>query len=551
MKEKLKYRPSLFSKLIFSHFAVVLLTLLVMGFLLIHFLENYFYGTSEVEIREQALDVAEKLEDKMKEGEIHEVEETARELSEWLEVKIRVLDNKGTPLIIISPDEEGGSQVIEEEEVGLEEREIEHVLAGNQYTKKVYGPHMQRLLVAIPIVSEVQEEYAGTTFGEIEQETAAESGEEPEELHTHGMVTLSAPLGEIEDTLNHISELIIQAGAIGAVLAGIVAFVLAKKITNPLQIIRTAALNMASGNFRQKINLKSHDEIEDLANTFNYSVEQVEKTINAQKKLEELRRNLVANVSHELRAPLSSMRGYTEIMLDGLIDKEEQDKYLHIILENSEHLSRLVDDLLDLSRLESGELSLYLEEAEPAELAALSMESIKPSCDEKDIELQMDEKHDLPCLIIDRDRVHQIITNLLENAVAHTPSGGKISLNLYLSVGPGKQPAESRDGQPAGLPSSGRMAEESKKNAGEIYVVFEVSDDGAGIPEEDLPYIWERFHKVDKSRRRNRKGTGLGLAITKQLVELHGGTVEAESRLKEGSTFRVYLPANSDSSAFC
>ncbi len=493
MINRFRYRPrSLFGKLILSHFVIVFLTLLIMGFLLTHFIENYFYGTNEVEIREQAMDVADKLEEELKQGDRDEVKSTARELSEWLEVKIRVLDHDGDAVIVVSPEEEKHENPQMQRTaggVGLEESEINDVLQGNQLTKKIYGPYRQRLLVAIPILDD--EESAHPT--------------------PHGMVTLSAPLGEIEATLNYISRLIFYSGLIGATAAGLTAFTLSKKITRPLQVIRNAALNLASGDYQKKIDLNSGDEIEDLAHTFNYSAQQVEITIEEQKKLEELRRNLVANVSHELRAPLSSMQGYTEIMLDGLIEEKEKEKYLRIILENSEHLSRLVDDLMDLSKLESGEMSLHYETISPETVAMLSLESIRPLCSEKDIELQSNIENNPPLINADQNRLHQIITNLLENAVEHSRAGGEIIINLYHN---------------------------------HEHVIIEVIDNGPGIPEKDLPYIWDRFHKVDKSRRRTQKGTGLGLAITKQLVELHHGEIEVESWEEKGSIFRIYLPFN-------
>lgn len=324
-----------------------------------------------------------------------------------------------------------------------------------------------------------------------------------------GAVTLSVPLRGIEETLAQISRLMLYSGIIGVSIAAIVAFSLSKTFAHPLQKMSRAALDMAAGNFHCTVNEESDDEIGGLVKTFNYSVEQVEKNLEEQKRLEDLRRNLVANVSHELKAPLASVRGFSELMLDGLIDEKEKERYLQIILDNSVHLSKLVDDLLTLSHLESGQVVLEQKELNVDDLARWSFDSITPQGDQKGIKLLYNIEPGLPLIIGDRHRLHEVLVNLLENALAYTPPGGEVSLEVYQNQG---------------------------------QVVFEVHDTGCGISGDELPLIFERFYKVDKSRRRSGKGSGLGLAITKQLVELHGGTIEVDSGLNKGSTFRVYLP---------
>ncbi len=486
---------SIFGKLMLSHLVVVGISMIVIGFFLTYLIENYFFSARELEIVGQARDASYLVAEDLAADDLEAVRKTVEALAYSLDAKIRVLNYSRLTILTVDPERDEGFETESEEGVGLEEREIEHVFNGNMLTKKVYGPVMQRVLVAAPILQEVNAESG----------LPGDTGEE----RVLGAVTLSVPLLGIEETLAQISRLILYSGIFGVVIAAIFAFSLSKTFARPLQKINRAALDMAAGNFNCKISEESDDEIGGLIKTFNYSVEQVEKNLEEQKRLESLRRNLVANVSHELKAPLASVRGFSELMLDGLIDEEEKERYLQIILDNSVHLSKLVDDLLTLSHLESGQVTLEWEELNIDDLARWSFDSIVPQGDQKGVKLLYTIEPELPLIRGDRHRLHEVLVNLLENAVEYTPSGGEVSLKIYKEKG---------------------------------QLVFEVHDTGCGISGEELPLIFERFYKVDKSRRRSVKGSGLGLAISKQLVELHGGAIEVESELNKGSIFRVYLP---------
>lgn len=495
---KLPGKPrSLFGKLMLSHLVVVALSLVIIGFFLTYLIENYFFSARELEVVGQARDAAYLVGEDLVNNDLEAVRKTAETLAYSLDAKIRVLNYNR--LLVYTFDPEKDPEVHYngfDDGVGLEEREIDHVFKGNMLTKKVYGPILQRVLVAAPIIRSGYETEIG-------------SRSDQEEPPVIGVVTLSVPLRGIEETITQISRLMLYSGSIGVLIAAIIAFSLSKTLTRPLQKINRAALDMAAGNFRCKIDEESDDEIGGLVKTFNYSVEQVEKTLEEQKRLEKLRRNLVANVSHELKAPLASVRGFSELMLDGLIDESEKEKYLQVILDNSVHLSRLVDDLLVLSHLESGQVSLEKEEVSVESLARWSFESVAPHGESKEIKLNLDLEPSLPVFKGDRHRLHEILVNLLENAIEFTPSGGEVGLKVY------------RDG---------------------TQLVMEVQDTGCGIHDDELPSIFDRFYKVDKSRRRSNRGSGLGLAISRQLAELHGGTIEVESVLGRGSTFRVMLP---------
>ncbi|HHW42157.1 MAG TPA: cell wall metabolism sensor histidine kinase WalK [Syntrophomonadaceae bacterium] len=232
--------------------------------------------------------------------------------------------------------------------------------------------------------------------------------------------------------------------------------------------------------------------------------------ITDKKQLEQLRREFLASVSHELRTPLTLIQGYAEAMADGLAaGVEERRDYANIILEEAKRLRRLVDDLFDLNKISAGRLSLEISDVDIADLVDRVAQKYRSVMDEHNLSLDVDVAEPLPILRADPGRLEQIIGNLLDNAYRHTPPGGQIRITAA--------------------------------QAGKELKVC-VSDTGKGIPAEELPYIWDRFYKVDKSRARSDGGSGLGLSIVKSLVEAHGGRVEASSTPGKGSVFSFYLP---------
>jgi two-component system sensor histidine kinase BaeS len=223
---------------------------------------------------------------------------------------------------------------------------------------------------------------------------------------------------------------------------------------------------------------------------------------------ERLRRNMVADVAHELRTPLSNLRGYLEAISDGVVQPDETT--IRSLSEEAATLSRLIDDLQELSLADAGELKLI---TQPEDIARLIREAVTTSqakATAKGLTFTTDLPEELPEVNIDLHRIRQVLLNLLENAVAHTREGGRITVS-----------ARQRDGQ--------------------VYI--SVADTGEGIPPEDLPMIFERFYRVDKSRTRATGGSGLGLTIAKRLVEAHGGTIEVRSQPGRGSVFTFNLPA--------
>jgi len=237
--------------------------------------------------------------------------------------------------------------------------------------------------------------------------------------------------------------------------------------------------------------------------------------ITAVRRLEKVRKDFVANVSHELRTPLTSIKGYVEALLDGAKDDPEQTlRFLEIILKQTDRLNLILDDLLQLSQIESGQVLFKRDPISLSEVVDRTVALIKPLADKKGHTVTVAMPADLPPVLGDPERLAQVLTNLLDNAVKYTPANGSIHVTAHIA---------------GDLPQ--RMVE------------LRVTDTGLGIPEADRPRVFERFYRVDKARSRELGGTGLGLAIVKHIVEGHGGRVWVEGNQPIGSRFVVWLPA--------
>lgn len=292
----------------------------------------------------------------------------------------------------------------------------------------------------------------------------------------------------------------------GALLAVVIAllftFFLSRRITAPVKALSLAARRLGQGDLSQRLPLKDKGEMGELAQAFNSMASDLERA-------EQLRRNMVADTAHELRTPLSNIRGYLEAIRDG-IKKPDADTICSLE-EEALLLSRLVEDLQELSLAEAGELKLNRQTEDIAALANQAVAAVQAQATTKGLSVSVDMRDKLPPVNIDSRRIGQVLRDLLENAIAHTGNGGSIMVT-----------AEKQDN----------------------WVEISVSDTGEGIPAEDLPNIFERFYRVDKSRTRATGGSGLGLTIAKRLVEAHGGAIEAYSEVGKGSRFSFTIPVS-------
>ncbi|HET8720919.1 MAG TPA: ATP-binding protein, partial [Nitrospira sp.] len=239
------------------------------------------------------------------------------------------------------------------------------------------------------------------------------------------------------------------------------------------------------------------------------------------RRLEHIRKDFVANVSHELRTPLTSIKGYVEALLDGGKDDPETSvRFLDIILKQSDRLNLILEDLLQLSKIESGQVQFKQERLDIGSVVERTIAMIKPLADKKQHRLHAEVEPHLPLLIGDQERLVQVLANPLDNAIKYTPEGGLVTVSARK------------------IPVSGRTAVGPHEG-----IELTVTDTGIGIPEQDRPRVFERFYRVDKARSRELGGTGLGLAIVKHIVEGHGGHIRVEGNVPNGSRFVVRLPA--------
>ncbi len=327
-----------------------------------------------------------------------------------------------------------------------------------------------------------------------------------------GGIVLHAPVNGVTHTIVQIRETILWVTLFGMLLAIATVSYLSRSISRPLQHIARTAAEIGLGRYDRRLEPEGADEIDDLSASINALAGKLERMDDERRKTDRMRDDLLANLSHELRTPLTAMRGFLEALQDGLIPEEGRRKYYDVMYQETHHMTRLVDDLLDLMKLERAEMAIDRHPVDVVPLLKKAAFKFGPDAKERGLELLVEASEPLPMAYADVDRLEQIAANLVRNAIKFTDQG-VIRLRAY-------QEAD--------------------------RIAIEVTDTGVGISEADQARIWERFFKTDRGRSRKNKGAGLGLAIVKELVELHEGTIEVESRLGQGSTFRVRLPVYRD-----
>ncbi len=304
------------------------------------------------------------------------------------------------------------------------------------------------------------------------------------------------------------NEALLWATGLSVLTAAAVSWFVTRQVVAPIQAISQASQRIAQGHYDERVAVPGDldegvlDELGELAWNFNRMAEQLAR-------VEEARRQWLADLSHEMRTPLASIRAYVEGLLDGVLPPEPQ--VFAQILDEVRRLQRFVDDLREVSRMEAGALQLKREEVPPQELIEAVVRRFLPAYQEKGVDLRTDVAPETPALWVDRERFLQVLSNLLDNALRYTPSGGRVTVRV--------------------------------EPEGEKWVRIEVQDTGVGIPPEHLPHIFKRFYRVEPSRSRAHGGSGLGLTIARLLVEAHGGQIWAESPgPNRGSTFIIRLP---------
>ena len=316
-----------------------------------------------------------------------------------------------------------------------------------------------------------------------------------------GGVLVSIPTPEVTRMRIEVLKIFVFNVAFVAVFVAIFVYLISKRITKPLSELTSAAKSIAGGDFKRRVNIDTENEFSELGDTFNNMADSIEQ-------LENMRSSFIANVSHDLRTPMTTIIGFVEGIMDGTIPEEKRQWYLSIVLDESRRLSRIVTDLLDLSKLEQGSFNIEPREFDINELMRLSIIKFEKRITEKSISLTVGFETENMRVDADKDAIQRVITNLFDNAIKFTPEGGFIDVNTGV-----------KDGS--------------------AYV--SIQNSGLGIEKKDLMHIFDRFYKSDKSRSLDKNGAGLGLYIVKSIIQAHGERVWAESEPGEFTRFSFTL----------
>ena len=298
-----------------------------------------------------------------------------------------------------------------------------------------------------------------------------------------------------------VNQSLLWTGLAAAALGTFLVLILSRKLLAPVKSLGDAAQHLGRGDFSRRAPAEGASEIRQLALAFNSMAENLEDA-------ERQRRNLVADVAHELRTPVSNIQGYLEAVKDGLLQPDEGT--IETIHGQVIHLGHLVEDLRLLAQAEAGALQLHRIPARMPEVLRGCVDAVRPRAEAKGIVVSLEADDAMPLLEMDGTRISQVVSNLLDNAIVHTPQGGRVTVSTVVA------------------------------DAGMVRVA--VADTGTGIPPEDLDRVFDRFFRADSSRSRATGGAGLGLTIAKQLVEVHGGSIRVENVVPSGARFVFELP---------
>lgn len=467
-------RNTLFVKIMGIYLLVILLIMAVVGWIQLYLVRGYLMDSKEREMIVRSQDLANMVKPMLIRGENpRELIFSFNRADRRLGVEFWVVNSAGK-VIVAAADHlycEGNS---------LEAADLQQLKSGQLTVRRGQSQYFKEAVIRVvnPMIKDQQ---------------------------FLGAVIIYSPVTGINDTFANMRSIYVLAGMMGLTVAVILGWFVSKYITRPVEDVSRVAQEIAEGNFRSRVVVNSTDELGQLGVRFNHMAQRLEN-------YERMRQDFVANVSHELRSPLTSIQGFVDAIIEGK-NPQDTDKQLAIIQAETHRISRLVSELLIISR--------YDAEVEPFNMGTFPMtnvvrravSSMRPQALAKQIEIKVDVAPNLPDGYGDEDKIEQVIHNLLENAIRYSPAKSSILITA-------------------------RVEDEE--------LLVKVKDTGSGIAKGELPKIWERFYRVDKARSREAGGTGLGLAIVKEIVKRHGGKIRVESELGQGTTFSFTIPSEYD-----
>jgi len=467
-------------KLMAGFVVVVLASMLIIGLIFITYFINYTYQQKKAEVVENAREIS-VIASALINGDKQGQDAYLRKMTSFAGVQVWIFNSEGT-IIYTS---KGSFPQFDSNEVSnrkIRNNILSRIMTGQQLAKSnslnIFRDNT--FSVAVPVYDSMNNIAGGVL------------------LHT-AVKGVNAPTRKV--TWIFISGILLTILVV-ATLSIFYAF----HFTKPILAMQRATQKMIEDDYSVRTNIRQDDEIGILAGQIDQLANRLEEARKEQEHVEQMRKDFISNISHEFRTPLTVLRGYTEALKDRLVPQEDTNKYYNLMLKETNGLDKLVSNLLDLSRLQTGKLELNLTILDLNELIESVVTNMRMLAQEKQIDIQYNPVEELSPYKGDYDRLKQILTIFIDNAIKYSPKNTVI--NLMLSVGE--------------------------------HVAITVEDHGYGIPEDEIPYIWDQYYRTKKTA--SEKGYGLGLAIAKQLIELHSGTVEIESKLNTGTRVILKLP---------
>ncbi len=470
------------NKIIWKFFGTFALLALIAVFVLNFFVslklqDKYEQRISE-ELQSNAILVGEILKEDLIAGRNEDVQNKTKALADKLDLRITVLDRQGN----IWGDSEKAPTLMESHEDRLEViKALKDGFGQSTRFSDTLGYDMKYVAVRV------------------------DEGDEP-----LGVVRFALPLSAVQLQIQLIYRVVLVGAIVAIIISLTVAYFISRTITSPISRMQEVAQRITKGDFSRKVKIGSKDELGELAKSLNIMADELQQKIENLKRMDRVRTDFVANVSHELKTPLTLIKGYVETLEGQAIkDKEKAGKFISIIKEHTNRLENIIDDLLSLSELELSKNAIYKTEFDLKKLIDEVSLGFGHALDAKQQTLSINSQGDDFRIEADRDKIEQVIVNLIDNAIKYTKDTGRINISLL-------------------------------EHQNEITVTFQ--DNGIGIPKEDIDRVFERFYRVDKARSRELGGTGLGLGIAKHIILAHNGKIHIESEINEGTKVSVTLP---------